>query len=120
MLISMDTGKKVKRIPHRVDYERWISRLTTQELDDIRAELTRRITGGEVHTSSWIPGSDWRGTVFQPIYERACNKDERAAALCFGLILWVLMMDRPDRWSYGRYEKNGIPIEGLTYFRLDG
>ncbi|MBI4500037.1 MAG: hypothetical protein HY700_02640 [Gemmatimonadetes bacterium] len=52
MLIAVDTGKEVTWIPHRADYERWISRLTTKELDAIRDELTRRITSGEVHTSS--------------------------------------------------------------------
>ena len=120
MLISMDSGKLVTRIPHRAEYEAWISRLSEQELDAIRQELNSRIAGGEVHTSSWIPGGDWTGTVFQPIYEKACRRDPDAAGRCFGLILWVVMMDHPDKWGYGRYEKDGVPIEGLTYFRLDG
>jgi hypothetical protein len=34
------------------------------------------------------------------------------------LILWQVIRKRDDVWSYGRYKKNGIPIEGLTYFRL--
>jgi hypothetical protein len=28
-------------------------------------------------------------------------------------------MDRPDDWSFGRYEKDGIPIRGMTYFRIN-
>jgi hypothetical protein len=71
-----------------------------------------------VDTSSWIPGADWTGTVFQPIYE-ACGEDENAAALFFGLLVWQVVMDREDCWSFGRYEKEGIPIRGMTYFRID-
>jgi len=52
------------------------------------------------------------------IYE-ACGEDEEMAAKCFGLILWVVMMEREETWSFGKYEKHGIPIEGLTYFKLE-
>lgn len=64
------------------------------------------------------PGADWTGTVFDPIYSIACRHDEEAAAKFFGLILWQVIRKREDVWSYGRYEKNGIPFKGLFYFRL--
>ncbi len=66
-----------------------------------------------------MPGSDWTGTVFYPIYEDACHRDQSAAARFFGLILWDVMMRRPETWAFGRYEANGASIEGLTYFRVD-
>ena len=119
MLISLNSNKPVTRIPHRKQFDAWRSRLSRVEFDAICEELGRRVQEGEVHTSSWIPGGDWTGTVYQPIYDKACKRDPVAAGLCFGLILWHVMMQRPDKWSYGRYEKNGIPIEGLTYFRFD-
>ena len=78
-----------------------------------------RISGSEIETSSWIPGSDWSGTVFQPIYEKACNQDESAAAKFFGLILWHVVMEHEEWWSFGRYKLGNIPIDGLTYFRID-
>jgi hypothetical protein len=118
MLISIDTGRPINYIPHKKEYEIWKSRLTQEQFEVIRAELDRRIEGGEVHTSSWIPGENWTGTVFEPIYEVACRRNVEAAALCFGLILWEVMMRRPENWSFGRYEKNGIPIKGLTYFQV--
>ena len=38
-------------------------------------ELNKRIDENpEVHTAGWIPGHDWTGTVFYPIY-LACKKD---------------------------------------------
>jgi hypothetical protein len=56
--------------------------------------------------------------VFQPIYEKACRRDVDAAARFFGLLVWEVVRDDDRVWSFGRYEKDGIPIEGLTYFRL--
>ena len=111
--------RQIEEIPHREDFELWTRRLSNEQLQAIRDDLNRRVGGGEVHTSSWIPGSDWTDTVFQPIYEIASGYDPIAAARCFGLILWHVMMIRPENWSFGRYEKDGVPIEGLTYFRID-
>ena len=92
--------------------------MKAKELQDIFDELNSRVSGGEVHTSSWMPGRDWSNTVFQPIYDRACGEDEGAAAKFFGLILWKVMMSGDEAWCFGRYEKDGIQIEGLTYFRV--
>jgi len=119
VLYSLDRLDVVRSIPHVVDYKRWTSRMSTVELKAIRDELNRKISGSEIQTSSWMPGSDWRGTVYQPIWERACNKDVDAAAKCFGLILWSVMKDRDDWWSFGRYKLNDVPIRGLTYFRIE-
>ena len=116
MLFDID-GNKIMQIPHRYDYDVWRSRLTHDELQAIQDELNQRVSGTEVHTSSWIPGSDWTGTVYQPIYD-ACQ-DQESAAKFFGLFLWEVMMNREgEAWCFGRYEKDGIPIEGLTYFRV--
>ena len=118
MLFNID-GSKIDWIPHGDEYEMWTNRLTTEEFQAIKDELNSRVSEGEVHTSSWMPGCDWSDTVFQPIYDRACGQHEESAAKCFGLILWKVMMDRKgEAWCFGRYQKDGIPIEGLTYFRV--
>lgn len=118
--ISADGLKQMTRIPHAPDYRRWRARLMQEEYDAIMAELERRIEGKEIDTSSWIPGANWTGTVFQPIYERACGRDFDAARRFFGLIVWEFFMDhRDDAWSFGRYELDDRPIEGMTYFKID-
>jgi len=119
MIYSLDTQSYIHTIPHRREFNTWRSRLSNEEYNTIVNELNNRIEGGEIHTSSWIPGSDWTGTVFQPIYEKACRHDIEAAGKFFGLILWSVLLERDDVWAFGRYEKDGIPIEGLTYFKLD-
>ena len=118
MLYSIESNSEITHIPHRRDFERWRSRLNDDEYQAIVEELNSRIEGTEIQTSSWIPGSNWNGTVFQPIFDNACNRDPVTSGLFFGLIVWVVFMDRPEWWSFGRYEKDGIPITGMTYFMV--
>jgi len=118
MLYSIDEDKPINYVPHERNFRIWRSRLSDPEYQAIVIELNSRISGNEVQTSSWIPGSDWSGTVWEPIYTKACQGNETESGLCFGLIVWVVMMERPEAWAFGRYEKDGIPIRGLTYFRV--
>jgi hypothetical protein len=121
MLYSVPELKRLKDVPHMHEYRAWrdsLDKTDPNAYGRIHAELDNRFEGKEVDTSSWIPGTDWTGTVFDPIYH-ACGQNEVSAALFFGLLVWQVVMDRADCWSFGRYEKDGIPIKGMTYFRID-
>lgn len=114
MLYSID-GHLMKSIPHRDEYLIWRDRLKkVEKLQPIIDELNSRIDqSNNVLTSSWIPGSDWTNTVYQPIYEVACNYNEEHSAFCFGLILWEVFMEREDEWYFHKSEN----IRGITYFK---
>ena len=118
MIYSLDSREYIKNIPHRKEYDIWRSRMSVQEYAAIIAALNARIEADEIVTSSWIPGSDWTGTVYEPIYSKACCMHENHAAMFFGLLVWEVVLNREDVWSFGRYEKSGVPIEGMTYFKL--
>lgn len=121
MLYSVPELKLLDTVPHSQEYRSWrasLDHIDPRAYGRIHQELDRRFQERELDTSSWIPGSDWSGTVFDPIYY-ACGEDPNAAALFFGLIVWQVVMDRVDCWSFGRYEKDAVPIKGLTYFRID-
>lgn len=118
MLWSIEDNEEIKGIPHKSDYDRWRSKLSNSEHHEILNELSSLISGSEIQTSSWIPGDDWSGTVYEPIYSKACNYDPIAAAKFFGLLVWESMLKDDSYWAFGRYENNGIPIEGLTYFKV--
>jgi hypothetical protein len=75
-------------------------------------------SGGEVATAGWLPGSDWTGTPFEPIYTRAAPSDFDRSAMFFGQLVWFTIMQRPERWASGRYEVEGQDIGSRTYFRL--
>jgi hypothetical protein len=121
MLYATDNGKltPVTEIPHKMKYFIWLSKLSHTEYNAIINELNRRIDGTEIKTSSLMPGNDWTGTVFEPIYTKACGFDEEQSVLFFGLIVWLVLMDRPEAWSFGRYEKDRTHIKGITYFRIN-
>ena len=119
MLWSIDSNEEITGIPYRKDYDRWRSGISDDEHRAIIDDLAGRIHGTEVQTSSWIPGDDWTDTVFDPIYSKACGNDPVASAKFFGLLLWEVMLNDDAYWAFGRYEKDGIPIEGLTYFKVN-
>lgn len=121
MLYSVPDMKRINEMPHLVRYRTWCQKL--DQVDSradqrIHDELDERFDRREVDTSIWIPSSDWTDTPYQDLYE-ACGRDPEATDLFFGLLVWQVVMDRADSWSFGRYEKNGIPIRGMTYFRID-
>ncbi|MCC6866959.1 MAG: hypothetical protein IT280_12465 [Ignavibacteria bacterium] len=57
-----------------------------------------------------MPGK-WENTVFMSIWE-ACGRDEIEAGLFFGLLVWETFMNRPEAWSFGRYNVRNVPIRG--------
>lgn len=74
MLINIDTGKLITRIPHKKSFEAWRKQISNEDYQAVVDELNKRIDENpEVHTAGWIPGHDWTGTVFYPIY-LACKK----------------------------------------------
>jgi len=118
MLYALDSGKIITDIPYKGEYDIWRGRLSDQEYEAILQNLTERIGSTSIQTSSWMPGKNWAGTVFGPIYSKACNSDYEQAAKFFGLLVWESFLHHSDYWAFGRYELNGIPIQGLTYFKV--
>lgn len=121
MLIDIDTGKVIERVPYPKQYRLLESRLTPRELEAVFSEINRRIdeAGGEIATAGWLPGSNWHGTPFWLIYEKAARRDQVLAAKLFGLAVWRAVMLRPDEsWGSGRFQKDGKDIGSRTYFRL--
>ena len=96
-----------------------MARLTTSDYEKIVEALCVKIDASDINTSSWIPGNDWTGTVYEPIYH-ACRDNKTSSGLFFGLILFNLLLERKDAvWGFGRFEKDGIPIRGTTYFIIN-
>ncbi|HET7056834.1 MAG TPA: hypothetical protein VFI12_10250 [Thermomicrobiales bacterium] len=120
MLIDIDSGREITAIPFEHDFEVLRGRLTTREFEAMVDEIDRLIeaSGGEVATAGWLPGSDWTGTPFQPIYEKAAPADFNRAAMFFGQLVWYAVMHRPERWGSGRYKVGDHDIGSRTYFRL--
>jgi hypothetical protein len=117
MLFDMMSGKEITKIPYESDYRRFMSRMTTDEINHIETALNDLIDGTEIQTAGWMPGRDWSGTPYEPIYTKAALSNYDLSARCFGLMVWVVFMKRPERWTSGRFEKNGEAIGSRTYFQ---
>lgn len=121
MLYSVPDLKGIESVPRTVEYRRGctvLDEVDLQAYQRIHDELHARSDGREVDTSSWIPGSDWTGTVFQPIYE-ACGEDQRSSR---SITICQTRSPKNNAAAGGsscRYEKESIPIRGMTYFRID-
>ena len=120
MLIDIESGRPIERIPYRSDFDAVRRRLTDVEFDEMILRINELIdeSGGEIATAGWLPGSDWTGTAFEPIYAKAARGDFKRSALFFGQLVWFAVMNRPERWASGRYEVDGQEIGSRTYFRL--
>ena len=119
MLLSVDTGLKVEKLPHAHDYARWRKHISDADYDKIVEAINEQIDSHDVNTAGWIPGSDWTGTVYEPLYY-ACGRNETQAGLFFGLIVFKELMERTDYvWGFGRFEKDGVAIRSMTYFITD-
>ena len=118
MLISADNGRQVTELPHKVEFDRWMSQLPEADYNRIVQALIVKFDQSEVNVAGWIPGHNWIGTVYEPIYN-AVNGNVEQAGMFFGLIVFKLLMDCPDKtWGFGRYSLNGRKIESMTYFEV--
>lgn len=122
MLIDIDTGKVKDRVPFAPQFEALRRRLSSAEFDAMVERINELIdaSGAEIATAGWLPGSDWTGTPFEPIYMKAARGDFDRSAMFFGQLVWYAIMERPERWGSGRYQVDGRDIGSRTYFRLNG
>lgn len=100
-------------------YNLLCSRLSAAELTAIRETLDRRIEGKRIETSAWIPGSDWRGTVYQPIYEKGARMNHDLSGLMFGLLVWEAFERHADDWYTERFSMGGEEDRFRVYFKAD-
>jgi len=124
MLVTIKNDGSIEPITTQAredHFRQWMRHLPSVQFDRICVALNEHVEQQgkrEIVTSSWIPGSDWNGTAYLPIYQ-AVGEDEDMARFFFGLIVWRVMMDRPETWTFGRYPRKEGDVIGLTYFRVD-
>ena len=120
MLIDIHSERPLTRLPFEKDFTTMRERLTIEEFDSAVRRINTLIdeAGADIATAGWLPGRDWTGTPFEPIYTKGALKNYETAARLFGLLVWYVVMQRPEKWASGRYEKDGKDIGSRTYFRV--
>ena len=120
MLIDIDSGRPITKVPYQAEFDQVRSRLSEDQFSRMVARVNELIdeSGGDIATAGWLPGSDWTGTAFAPIYAEGTRGDFERSARFFGQLVWYTVMNRPERWGSGRYQLDGKDIRSRTYFRL--
>ena len=113
----LESTAPVTSMPRARDFQLLRSRLSDGEFDAALAHINGLIAGDEIHTSSWMPGSDWTGTPLEAVYAKAAARNHELSAKYFGLLTFYAFMRHPQEWITGRFEMNGDPLPGRTYFR---
>ena len=121
MLVTIKNGEPVQvtNQAHGWWFCQWMQFMDPVDFQRIEDTLNHHINtvgSSEIITSSWIPGANWDDTPYEPIWWAV--RDWGLARFFFGLIVWNVMMNRPELWSFGRYPKREGDIIGMTYFRV--
>ena len=111
-------SEQVEHVPHPETWalrERLSSREDEAILDALSGVFDRALVSNErIVTSSWVPGSDWTDSPYQPIFE-ATRQDFEVAGWLFGLYMWYVAMNRPEDWACTKGEGD---IRGTHYWSI--
>lgn len=114
MLFDIE-GFQITSIPHKVDYDRWMNGITQDQHDKVIETIHKAIDGKDIFNASFIPGAEWEGTPFMPLYE-ACDRDVTNAAYFYGILCWLAVQSHSDEWICYKNSESNIG-RGWTYFR---
>jgi hypothetical protein len=117
MLFNLD-GVEIQDIPRTRsrDFAAWVQNLSPTDYQAVTDAINQYADTRDVFVSSHIPGKDWTGTVYEPLYH-ACRLDQQHAAYFFGLIVWKTRIGREDVWYFKPSDRDGDDVMGMTYFR---
>ena len=125
MLEDAITGRAIESISHAKDFDRTRARLRSADFEAIVDALNAQLDAvpvGKSISASWIPGADWTGTVYMPIYTDACGRNFDAAALFLGSLMKWVVIHHDSHWrsvKQPKSKKSPDGIETTLYWRVD-
>lgn len=108
--------EEMSGIPHEDQYRVWRSRISDGDYEAVEAAINEYCETHDVFVSSHIPGPDWTGTVYDALYE-ACARNREHSGFFFGVIVWLVLIERDDEWLFKPADKDGDDVLGTTYWR---
>jgi hypothetical protein len=118
MLSSID-GNITKAVWHKKFFDASKSWLSQDEYQAMLYELNRIVQksiddNSNIVVAGFIPGSNWSGTVWEPIYLKACRYEEDHSAQFFGLLVCQVLIDRKETWYFIKQDV----ARSMIYFRI--
>ncbi len=103
MLIKKDLSNNIRTVTtlkNQQDFDNFMKKISAFDYQRIVKEINKYIDNNKKFAAAWIPGTDWTGTVYEPI-AIACANNKTEAGYFFGLIVFDLLMNRRDKtWEY--------------------
>ena len=122
MLFSID-DRPITGIPRRrqEQFNIWRGNISDSDYNEVVEAINEYVDAvplDKPFVSSFIPGRGWTGTVYEPLYF-ACGQSEEQSGWFFGLIVWQVMINRPEDWMFKLADKEGDDVLGTTYWRIN-
>ena len=104
-MLSSIEGNLTKAVWYKKFFDaskQWLSEDEYQAMiDELNRVVQKSIDdNSDIVVAGFIPGSDWSGTVWDPIYTKACGFDFDHAAQFFGLLVCQVLIDREETWYF--------------------
>lgn len=117
MLYSLNE-RQIHRLPRKrqEQFNIWRRRIPDAEYDRAVEGIHRRCDSQEFVVSTFLAGHDWTENEFRPLYV-ACDGNEEQAGWFFGLIVWQVMIDDPERRWYFIKPRDEEEVRGMKYFQ---
>lgn len=116
MLKDAITGRDLKDMPHLKEFLELKKRMTDEEYlalyTHIRDQLDAIPVGGVI-SAGWVVPEQWGNTVYMPIYEKVCKKDEIAAGRYYGSVFRFVVIAHPSLWRCVKQPKRKNDPEGI-------
>jgi hypothetical protein len=107
---------EMRHVPHQQEYAEWMAQLSNVDHDAVVSAINAYIDPRDWFVSSFIPGQDWTGTVYAPLYA-ACRQSKKHSGWFFGLICWQTVIYRTDSWYFDEADSSFDGILGKKYWR---
>jgi hypothetical protein len=130
-MVYDQNGRRMKRVWHPEDFEGWLAQLRDHSarttgnpdtlFDQVYAALNEYADDSKGWImSSYVPGTDWTDTPYQPLYECLGDAGDYAQWNCarwfFGNFLCRVLIERLDEWdAFPKADKE----DGTLYKRKD-
>ena len=118
-VIDVETGTVITKVPFESTFNAVRRRLSDAEFETMVSRIRVIDESGSEIGYGGLPGSDWTGTPFEPIYSKAARDFEQSAKF-FGQLVWFVSHDAAGTMGSGRYQVDGKDIGSRTYFRVNG
>jgi hypothetical protein len=124
--------KEISEIPYKESYLACKRNLSPDKLEKMVCAINKKLeetvdrSGQRISVSSWIPGHDWTGTPFAPIYDDVCGQDYEESAMFFGKLVMDVVLQRcnelGENWCCMSEctLSRGTPISGKVYWQAKG